>query len=120
MSDKPPKDLQAFLDQLRPLWPVLRGSLAQVELTCGTPSCRCHHGGPKHTGWYFSYRVRGKSHTVYVPQSVLEEVQRGHAHWLELKDMLEQQTHRTLESLRQRARQERKRSRRPPSPKRKE
>lgn len=102
-----PRKSERFPEELRELWPVLKGSLAEVELTCGTPQCRCHAGGPKHKGFYFSYRLRGRSHTVYVPQSVLDDVRRAHAQWQALKERLEEFTARRVEALRQRAAEER-------------
>jgi hypothetical protein len=102
-----PRKSERFPDELRKLWPVMKGSLAEVELTCGTPQCRCHAGGPKHRGFYFSYRLRGRSHTVYVPRAVLEDVRHAHAQWLALKVRLEEFTARRVEELRQRATRER-------------
>jgi hypothetical protein len=30
--------------------PLLAGYLASYQHRCGRPACRCHHGGPLHTG----------------------------------------------------------------------
>ena len=98
-----------LLRQLGATGPVLKGSLAEVELTCGTPSCRCHKGGPKHKGWYFSYRAGGRSHTVYIPKGVVPEAQRAHANWLKLKTLLEELTVLHVEELREKARQAKRR-----------
>jgi hypothetical protein len=98
-----PRKSERIPEELRKLWPVMKGSLAEVELTCGTPQCRCHAGGPKHKGFYFSYRLKGRSHTVYVPRAVLEDVRQAHAHWQALKELLEELTAQRVEELRQRA-----------------
>ncbi len=86
-----PRD-ERFLKQARRLLPLLKGSLAEVHLTCGTPTCRCHGQGPKYWGHYLSCRLRGKSRTVYVPQGALGEVRRAHANWLAMKKALEEHT----------------------------
>ena len=41
---------------------------------CGQPSCRCHHGGPLHQAHHLTFSQDGKTHTVYVPQDLVEEV----------------------------------------------
>jgi hypothetical protein len=90
---------ERFLEQIRRLLPLLKGSLAEVQLTCGTRTCRCHAEGPKHRGYYLSYRLHGESRTVYVPQGALREVRRAHANWLTMKKALEEHTARTVAEL---------------------
>jgi len=92
-----------LIRRLRELVPLMKGSLVELHLTCGTPACRCHSGGPKHSGYYFSYRAAGKSHTVYVRKSCLQDVRKAHAHWLELKVILEELTELEVEALRDNA-----------------
>src|SRR3712207_6968051 len=41
---------------------------------CGRPSCRCHHGGPLHTGPHLTFKEAGKTRSVYVPKQLLPEV----------------------------------------------
>lgn len=88
-----------FLEQVGRLLPLLKGSLAEVHLTCGTPTCRCHAEGPKHRGYYLSYRLHGESRTAYVPQGAVGEVRRAHANWRAMKKLLEEHTQRTVADL---------------------
>lgn len=81
---------------------MLKGSLAEVELTCGTPGCRCHKNGPKHKGYYFSYRRSGRSNTIYVPKAALDDARKAHANWLKLKGILEELTALEVRRVRQR------------------
>ena len=81
-----------LLSQMRQVDSVLKGSLAEVELTCGTPTCRCHRKGPKHKGLYFSYRHAGTSHTVYVPKALAPQARQAYGNWLRLKKVLEELT----------------------------
>jgi len=83
---------KALLKRLRQMGPILKGSLVEMEMTCGTPSCRCHKGGPKHKGYYFSYRTEGKSHTVYVPKGRVAEAKQAHRNWMKLKEIIEELT----------------------------
>jgi hypothetical protein len=90
---------ERFLEQVRRLLPLVKGSLAEVQLTCGTRTCRCHAEGPKHRGYYLSYRLRGESRTVYVPQGAVREMRRAHANWLRMKKVLEEHTAGTVAEL---------------------
>jgi len=53
--------------------PVLAGTLTQVRKRCGQPSCHCYHGEP-HLAWHLTYKVQGRTRTVYVPVDLLDEV----------------------------------------------
>lgn len=111
MQDTLEEPLEAIRTRLRELGPVLKGSLAEVERTCGSSGCRCQTGGPKHKGYYFSYRAAGKSHTVYVPLAAEAEAKEAHANWLEMKALLEECTSLEVARLRRKARRP---GRRPP------
>jgi hypothetical protein len=78
--------LQARLKRLATASPLLAGSLGQVTRACGTPSCRCHHGGPKHTAHQLTFKDQGRSCSVYVPKDLVEEVRR----WLAAQRRLDQ------------------------------
>lgn len=86
------KRLRAQLDrlvrQVRALGPVLRGSLAQVRLTCGKANCRCRDG-ERHPAFYLSYRSGGRSKVSHVSAAVVAEARRRHADWLRMKRLLE-------------------------------
>jgi hypothetical protein len=66
--------LASRLNQLTPTGPILAASLAQVQKTCGQPSCACHHGGAKHSAHHLTLKQNGKTRTVYVPVDLLDEV----------------------------------------------
>lgn len=65
--------LDARRARLAPDRPVLAATLTQVRKRCGQPTCRCAHGQP-HQAWHLTYKVQGKTHTVYVPHDLLDEV----------------------------------------------
>lgn len=72
-----PTQIRAMLDarraRLAPDSPVLAGTLSQVKKRCGQPTCHCYRGEP-HLAWHLSYKVKGKSRTVYVPLDLLDDV----------------------------------------------
>ena len=81
--------LQARLKRLATTSPLLAGSLGLVSRPCGTPSCRCHHGGPKHDAYQLTFTDQGRSRSVYVPKDLVGEVRR----WLAAQRRLDQLLH---------------------------
>jgi hypothetical protein len=71
--------------------PMIQGSLSEFLRTCGTPGCRCHHGGAKHAAVYLAIRHGKKRTSVFVPQSVLPYVQEcvaNHQHIQQALDII--------------------------------
>lgn len=66
--------LKARLARLGNDQPLLAASLAQIRKRCGRKTCRCHTHGELHPGWHVTYKVQGKSRTVYVPFDLLDDV----------------------------------------------
>jgi hypothetical protein len=84
--------LQARLKRLAATGPLLAGSLGLVYRPCGTPSCRCHHGGPLHAAHQLTFKDQGRSRSAYVPKDLVEEVRQ----WLTARrqhDQLLQEIH---------------------------
>jgi hypothetical protein len=57
---------QAFLGELANLWPLAKGSLAEVRKPCIRPNCRACRSGQKHPALIFNFRHAGKQHCRYV------------------------------------------------------
>jgi hypothetical protein len=81
--------LQARLIRLAGTSPLLAGSLGLVYRPCGTRTCRCHHGGPKHAAYQLTFKDQGRSRSVYVPKDLVEEVRQ----WLAAQRRLNQLLH---------------------------
>lgn len=62
----------ARIKKLASVGPLIQGSLTTVNVTCGSPNCRCARG-QKHQSHRVTSKVRGKTKTVYVPVDRLEE-----------------------------------------------
>jgi hypothetical protein len=65
--NKTTPEQQAFLDELAGLWPLAKGSLAQVRKPCIRPNCPACRSGKKHPALMFSFARRGKRVCRYVP-----------------------------------------------------
>ena len=66
--------VQSRVRQLTAQGPVLAASLVEIAKVCGRPGCRCL-SGHKHVGHYLTFKVVGKTRTVYVPQELVRGVQ---------------------------------------------
>jgi hypothetical protein len=55
--------------------PLIQGSLSAYPRTCGTPGCRCHHGGSKHSAVYLAIRYSKKRTSIFIPREVLPYVE---------------------------------------------
>jgi hypothetical protein len=54
--------------------PILAASLVQTSRRCGRDNCHCRQGGPLHPTWHLTFKVNGKTRTVYVPVDLLDDV----------------------------------------------
>jgi len=58
---------RAFLDELARLWPLAKGSLAEVRKPCIRPACPACRSGRKHPAWLFRFSQDGRPRCRYVP-----------------------------------------------------
>jgi hypothetical protein len=82
--------LQARLKKLTSTTPVLAATLSSYSHRCGRAACRCHHGGPLHTGQHLTFKDQGKTRSVYVPKELLPEVRSWIAQHQHLKQLLKE------------------------------
>jgi hypothetical protein len=96
--------LQHRLKKLATSSPVLAASFGSYTHRGGRPCCRCHHGGPLHTGQHLPFKEQGKTRSVYVPKELLPEVHSWRAEHQRLKTLLREIHQLTVALLRARAR----------------
>jgi hypothetical protein len=80
--------LKARLARLGGDQPLLAATLTQVRKRCARKSCRCHTHGERHTGWHLTYKIEGKTQTVYVPLDLLDDVRKWIDHHKRHKTLL--------------------------------
>ncbi len=93
--------------------PILAASFGTYTHRCGRPSCRCHHGGPLHTGQHLTFKENGKTRSVYVPQDLLPEVRSWLAEHKRIKQLLQEVHALTLALVRTHTRHRRRQAGRP-------
>jgi hypothetical protein len=54
--------------------PFVAASLVSFRRECGRPGCHCQ-SGEGHLAHHLTFKVKRKTHSVYVPQDLLPEVQ---------------------------------------------
>ena len=102
------------LKMLAPRSPVLAASLHAYTNRCGRSVCRCHHGGPLHTGQHVTCNGPGnKTRTVYVPKDLLPEVRAWIAEHKRLKQLLKEIQQLSLALVRTHVRHRRRKAGRP-------
>ncbi len=77
--------LTRFVEDLRRLWPVARGSLCEVAKPCVRPGCAACARGDKHLSFIFSYRKDGTQRCLHVPRELVAELRRAldNGRWVE-------------------------------------
>lgn len=83
--------LQARQKQLQAKSPVLAASLVTIRRACGNPNCRCARG-QKHLGHYLTWKVQGKTRTVYVPVDLLTQAKQWTQEHRRLKQLTRELT----------------------------
>ena len=96
--------LDARLKRLPAASPMLAATLVTFAHRCGRPACRCHHGGPLHTGQHLTFKEAGKTRSIYVPKELLPEVHTWLAEHKRLKALLHEIHLLSVALLRARAR----------------
>jgi len=66
--------------------PFIIGSLTKIYRRCGNPNCRCAgKKGQKHPAHLLTTKINGKTHAIYVPVDMVDEVQEWCRHYRAVK-----------------------------------
>jgi hypothetical protein len=79
---------KAFLAELSPLWPALKGSLSQVRKPCIRPNCPACASGQKHLAYLLSFTQDGSRRCMYVPNALAPLIRRGLRNGRSVEQML--------------------------------
>jgi hypothetical protein len=64
-------------NQLRQLWPAVKGSLAKVYKPCIRRGCKACASGQKHPAWMLSFTAQGQRKTMYVPLALVPTLKKA-------------------------------------------
>jgi len=66
--------------------PFIIGSLTKIHRRCGNPNCRCAgENGQKHPAHLLTTKIKGKTHAIYVPVDMIEDVREWCRHYRAVK-----------------------------------
>jgi hypothetical protein len=66
--------------------PFVVGSLTKIHRRCGNPNCRCaEEEACKHPAHLLTTKIKGKTHAIYVPMDMVEEVREWCRHYRTVK-----------------------------------
>lgn len=80
---------KSYLNQIAQISPFVEGSL-----------CEYKRSGRKSSSWHLTYKVAGKTQTVYVPVEMVEEVREWTQAYKELKQLIRKETKASLAIIR--------------------
>ena len=81
------------------LWPAVLGSLSLRRTRCMRKSCLACQSGEQHQNYVLYGRANGRRVAVYVPEDLVEEVERGVANGRALQELLHQAAPRYVKAL---------------------
>ena len=80
------------IDKFKPFFPMLKASIGESHFKCGKKNCSCSRGS-LHSAHYLSYRQNGKTHTVYVPKTLVKEITELCTKWRRFNRKIEKHSH---------------------------
>ena len=89
--------------------PFVAASLVAFRRKCGRPACRCQ-SGEGHLGHHLTFKVKGKTRSVYVPNDLLPQVQQWVREHKRLKPLLQHISQLALAQIRSHARTKRRKA----------
>jgi hypothetical protein len=85
------RKLQAsYLKQIAQIGPFVEGSLCEFK----------RRSGSKSSSWHLTYKLEGKTHTVYVPVGMVEEVRQWTKEYRRLKELIRKVTKQSMALVR--------------------
>jgi len=81
------RHLEARIKEFKLNGPFVAASLVAFRRKCGRPGCHCQ-SGEGHLAHHLTFKVKGKTRSVYVPQDLLPEVQQWVSEHKRLKPLL--------------------------------
>lgn len=71
------KQLKAFLGEVQKLWPLAKGSLAEVRKPCIRAGCPACASGKKHPAFIFSLKHNGRRRCMHVPRELVAQMRQA-------------------------------------------
>ncbi len=77
-----------LIAQLTQLGPMIEGSLYSMNRICGTTTCACRTDlAKRHPAHYFAWKEKGKTKSLYVPVSMVNEAKEWSENYKKFKKL---------------------------------
>jgi hypothetical protein len=89
---------------------AIQGSLVELMLRCGTPTCGCHQDLARRHGPHLYLKFRGengRSTSLYIPRESEREIRAAVQAWSTLWETIVRLSHRNRQAFKQRLRRRR-------------
>jgi hypothetical protein len=81
-------DQASFLAQVSNLWPVAKGSVAEVHKPCTRSGCRACAEGRGHRAFIFSHKDGNRRRCLYVPANKVDAMRKAIANGRRIEELL--------------------------------
>lgn len=69
--------IKAYFNEMRSLWPAVKGSLTEVRKPCIRPNCKACKSGKKHPAFIFSFMKEGRQRCRYVAREFVPALKKA-------------------------------------------
>lgn len=74
-----------FVRETRGLWPLAKGSLAEIRKPCIRSGCKICASGKKHPALVYMFMENGRQRCMYVPRGLAAQLRQAIANWKQLE-----------------------------------
>ena len=92
--------ISAYFEEIRALWPAVKGSLAQVCKPCIRPNCKACASGKKHRAHLFSFMKDGQQRCRYVTKEFVPELQKAVQNGRQIEELMSRRGEELIEDYR--------------------
>jgi hypothetical protein len=69
--------IKAYFNEMRSLWPAVKGSITEVRKPCIRPNCKACKSGEKHPAFIFSFMKEGRQRCRYVAREFVPVLEKA-------------------------------------------
>ena len=92
--------IKAALDEVKALWPAVKGSLSEVRKPCIRKNCKACASGKKHPAHLFSFMKAGRQRCRYVAREFVPELERAAENGRRIEELMSRLGEELLEDYR--------------------
>lgn len=92
--------IKTALDEVKVLWPAVKGSISEVRKPCIRKNCKACASGQKHPAHLFSFMKAGRQRCRYVAREFVSELQRAAENGRRIEELMSRLGEELLEDYR--------------------